>query len=93
MSDFTKGKWQYSEYVPEGVTLNGTEYLIKSGNEEIALVATEADARLITTAPEFYQVAVDFLAGKYFSPCVHEGQFSINEEFFLKLKKLTALAV
>ena len=32
---FTSGKWNYEEYIPDGVTLNGKEYLISSeGNCE-----------------------------------------------------------
>ena len=55
MSKFTKGQWYYEEYIPEGVTLNGKEYLIQSENkEDVALVRTEADARLIARAPEMY---------------------------------------
>lgn len=55
MSKFTKGQGYYEEYIPEGVTLNGKEYLIQSENkEDVALVRTEADARLIAHVPEMY---------------------------------------
>lgn len=57
MSKFTKGQWYYEEYIPEGVTLNGKEYLIQSeSKEDVALVRTEADARLIAHAPELYSM-------------------------------------
>ena len=55
MSKFTAGKWQYSEYIPEGITLNGREYLIQADGEDVALVRTESDARLIAAAPEMYK--------------------------------------
>ena len=56
MSKFTGGKWEHTEYVPEGITLNGREYVISSMDEEIALVRTEADARLIAAAPDMYEL-------------------------------------
>ncbi len=57
MSKFTKGEWNYlEEYIPEGITLNGKEYLIQSeSREDVALVWTEADARLIAAAPKMYE--------------------------------------
>ena len=54
MSKFTPGKWEYTEYFPEGIILNGTEYLIFSGDKDVALTKTEADARLITFAPAMH---------------------------------------
>ena len=56
MSKFTSGKWEYSEYVPEGITLNGREYLIQADGEDVALARTEANARLIAAAPELYKM-------------------------------------
>ena len=55
MSKFTKGKWEYVEYIPEGITLNGKEYLVMSGGEDVALALRENDARLIAAAPEMYE--------------------------------------
>ena len=55
-------KWKYSEYVPEGISLNGREFLVTpengdpSGKDDIALVAHEDDARLIAAAPEMYEL-------------------------------------
>ena len=54
MSKFTSGEWEYSEYVPEGITLNGREYLIQADGEDVALARTEADAELIVKAPAMY---------------------------------------
>ena len=56
MPEFTPGEWEIQEYVPEGITLNGKEYAIYSTQEEapLALVVSEADARLIAAAPEMY---------------------------------------
>ena len=57
-----RGKWKYSEYVPEGITLNGREFLITpenedtGGNNDIALVLQEENARLIAAAPEMYSL-------------------------------------
>ena len=63
MSKFTSGRWEYKEYVPEGITLNGVEYLICSGDEEVALVRCEEDARLIEHAPRMYELLQEsFLA-------------------------------
>ena len=56
MQEFTKGKWEYVEYIPEGITLNGKEYLIMSGGEDVALALRENDARLIAAAPEMYHM-------------------------------------
>lgn len=56
MMNFTAGKWEYSEYIPEGITLNGREYLIHSCGEEVALARREEDARLITAAPKMYEL-------------------------------------
>ena len=55
-------KWKYSEYVPEGISLNGREFLVTpengdaSGKDDIALVVHEKDARLIAAAPEMYKL-------------------------------------
>ena len=55
-------KWKYSEYVPEGISLNGREFLVTpengdaSGKDDIALVVHEKDARLIAAAPELYKL-------------------------------------
>ena len=61
MPDFTGGEWEYEEFVPEGITINGTEYIIYTGSvnpdeegEDIALAKRETDARLIVAAPEMY---------------------------------------
>ena len=63
MPDFTKGIWKYEEYGPNGVTINGKEYIIYTGSvnskepgEDIALAKREADARLIIVAPEMYEL-------------------------------------
>lgn len=61
MSNFTFGKWEYEEYIPYGITLNGTEYLVRQGETDIALVKREEDARLITAAPELYWMAYNLL--------------------------------
>ena len=57
MSKFTPGRWHYlEEYIPEGITLNEKEYLIQSeSREDVALVWTEANARLIAAAPKMYE--------------------------------------
>ena len=55
MLEYTKGKWEYVEYIPEGITLNGKEYLIMAGGEDVALALRENDARLIAAAPEMYE--------------------------------------
>ena len=55
-------KWKYSEYVPEGISLNGREFLVTpengdaSGKDDIALVVHEKDARLVAAAPEMYKL-------------------------------------
>ena len=58
MSKFTPGRWNYlEEYIPEGITLNEKEYLIQSeSREDVALVWTEANARLIAAAPEMHEL-------------------------------------
>ena len=58
MSKFTAGRWNYlEEYIPEGITLNEKEYLIQSeSREDVALVWTEANARLIAAAPEMHEL-------------------------------------
>lgn len=52
----TKGDWYYVEYIPEGISINGIEYLITTDKEnpqnDIALALHEEDARLIAVAPE-----------------------------------------
>ena len=56
------GKWKYSEYVAEGISLNGREFFITpengdaSGKDDIALVAHEKDARLIAASPKMYSL-------------------------------------
>ena len=60
MSEFTQGEWVYREYIPEGITLNGVEYLIHIEGEDdpekdIALALKEADARLIAEAKNMYK--------------------------------------
>ncbi len=69
MSKFTKGKWDYAEYVPEGVTINGKEYIIFTGSvnpdddgDDIALARREADARLIAAAPDMYEELIFAMA-------------------------------
>ena len=62
MSEFSNGIWEYVEYIPEGITLNGKEYLIMSGGEDVALALRENDARLIAAAPELYHM-VAYLLG------------------------------
>ena len=53
-------KWKYSEYIPEGISLNGKEFIVTpengdpSGKDDIALVGQEENARLIAAAPEMY---------------------------------------
>ena len=66
---FTTGEWKYEEYVPNGVTINGKEYIIYTGSvnpkepgEDIALARREADARLIAAAPEMYELLMDYNA-------------------------------
>ena len=65
MNKFTKGKWKYTEYVPEGVTLNDKQYIIsaefydedenvKDVVPDIALVKREDDARFIAAAMDMY---------------------------------------
>ena len=63
MSKFTAGRWNYlEEYIPEGITLNEKEYLIQSeSREDVALVWTEANARLIAAAPEMYRLLKEVL--------------------------------
>lgn len=68
MADFTQGKWMYEEFVPEGVTLNGKEYMIftesvnpEERREEIALVVKEGDAKLMTAAPAMYDLLLECL--------------------------------
>ena len=61
MSEFTQGEWVYREYIPEGITLNGVEYLIHIEGEDdpekdIALALKEADARLIAEAKNMYKL-------------------------------------
>ena len=67
MYEFTQGVWGYKEYVPEGVTVNGYQYIIGSEGEtensdvdDIALVKREHDARLIAAAPELYRILRNF---------------------------------
>lgn len=69
MSEFTKGKWEYAEYVPEGVTINGKEFIIFTGSvnpqdegDDVALARREADARLIAAAPEMYEELIFAMA-------------------------------
>ena len=64
---FTTGEWKYEEYVPNGVTINGKEYIIYTGSvnpkepgEDIALARREADAQLIAAAPEMYELLMDY---------------------------------
>ena len=78
MSKFTGGEWQYSEYIPEGITLNGREYLIQADGEDVALARTESDARLIAAAPEMYTLAAE-LANLpdeqcMISPIIHDAR-------------------
>ena len=57
MRNFTAGKWEYLEYIPEGITLNGREYLIHSCDGDVALARREEeDARLIAAAPKMYEL-------------------------------------
>ena len=58
MSKFTQGEWNYlEEYIPEGSILNEKKYLIQSETrEDVALVWTEANARLIAAAPKMYEL-------------------------------------
>ena len=69
MSKFTKGKWEYAEYVPEGVTINGKEFIIftesvnpQDEGDDVALARREADARLIAAAPEMYEELIFAMA-------------------------------
>ena len=74
---YTRGYWKYMEYVPEGVTINGKEYLITpeggvgTGKDDIALVRREADAKIITEAPIMYGLL--FKLEEYFAHEVKEG--------------------
>ncbi len=91
MSRFTEDGWEYSEYVPEGTTLNGTEYLIKSGVKDIALVATEVNARLIASAPEMYDELYDTLQLLKGKSSYESDEFAIQaksiEELFARIDK------
>ena len=60
MNGFTKGEWRYKECIPEGITLNSKEYLIRDGDTDIALVRKEEDARIIARAPEMYELLKAF---------------------------------
>ena len=85
MPNFTTGEWKYEEYVPNGVTINGKEYIIYTGSvnpkepgEDIALARREADARLIAAAPEMYELLVKILDD------TQNGQFA-NENRLIAL--------
>ena len=59
MSEFTQGKWEYADFVHDGVTFNGKEYIIFTKSSipdnkaiHIALAKREEDARLIAAAPD-----------------------------------------
>ena len=84
MSKFTGGKWQYSEYIPEGITLNGREYLIQADGEDVALARTESDARLIAAAPEMYKM----LRKELIPTSDYGGMLSLSRE--AKVHKLLA---
>ncbi len=73
MSKFTAGRWNYlEEYIPEGITQNKKEYLIQSeSRKDVALVCTEANARLIAVAPEMYECLK--LLARIFSLQAREG--------------------
>lgn len=81
MRKFTPGNWKYQKYIPEGVTLNGKEYVITNGQNDIALTITEADARLIAAAPEMYRL-LDELCKIYKLKATARGED--NEAVFME---------
>ena len=90
MPNFTTGEWKYEEYVPNGVTINGKEYIIYTGSvnpkepgEDIALAKREADARLITAAPELFKeldYALAYLYEAYYMATDTEYKHSVKED-------------
>ena len=87
MPNFTTGEWKYEEYVPNGVTINGKEYIIYTGSvnpkepgKDIALARREADARLIAAAPEMYDELYEALQ-------LCEGKSSYGGDEFAKQAK------
>ena len=60
MPSFSGRIWEYSQYVPEGITLNGNEYLIHEENgEDIALTNREEYARAIALVPDMFDMLCD----------------------------------
>ena len=101
MSDFTKGIWEYDEYVPEGVTLNGKEYIIFTGSvnpdddgSDIALARHEDDAKLIAAAPEMFEAITECAdtleAIKFRDDCKEAADFYQLEELIHALWELLA---
>lgn len=84
MSEFTKGNWQYAEFVPEGVSLNGKEFIISAEGNDIALAKREDDARLIAAAPEMYKLLKFFCEDK----AIDEDRFDDYIVAIFEAKKL-----
>ena len=84
MTNFSKGKWEYAEYVPEGVSLNGKEFIISAEGIDVALAKREYDARLIAAAPEMYKLLKFFCEDK----AIDEDRFDDYLAAIFEAKKL-----
>ena len=96
MKQFSQGKWKIAEYVPEGVTINGKEYIIFNEGEnhdyertDIALARHEEDARLIAAAPGMFNLILSLLYAEYLNDTPRYSFLSFARnivEFVLHLK-------
>ena len=85
-------KWKYKEYVPEGVSLNGVEFLITDeNNKDVALTLKEKDARLIATAPEMYEKLSDFTDNIESFLTVYDDSSIFYDEFHQLVKSTKEL--
>lgn len=88
MSRFTRGEWKFDEYIHEGVTLNGKQYIIfaKDVNKDhdVALVKRKEDALLIAAAPEMYELLKFFCEDK----AIDEDRFDDYLTAIFEAKKL-----
>ena len=55
-ADFTQGKWQVNAHAPEGFNHADKDNIISADGKYIASVQKEADARLISAAPDMYSL-------------------------------------